>query len=113
MSKKDLLLLPTVLVQLTAYEDSPDPSTGGHNFDSVVGLAADLDPTSPQDVLLAIPAMHYMEYSPSKGTYTPRIYFTESQGGVIGSNAMQGHNVLFDWAKKFSTRRNPFVNSNS
>lgn len=100
MSKKDLLLLPTVLVQLTAYEDSPDPSTGGHNFDSVPGLAADLDRTSPQDVLLAIPAMHYMEYSPSKGTYTPRIYFTESQGGVIGSNAMQGHNVLFDWENK-------------
>eukprot|EP00986_Skeletonema_menzelii_P007799 scaffold3105_cov213-Skeletonema_menzelii.AAC.1 len=100
MSKKDLLLLPTVLVQLTAYEDSPDPSTGGHNFDSVIGLAADLDPTSPQDVLLAIPAMHYMEYSPSKGTYTPRIYFTENQGGVIGANAMQGHNVLFDWENK-------------
>jgi len=100
MSKKDLLLLPTVLIQLTAYEDSPDPTSGGRNFDSVIGLAADLDPTSPQDVLLAIPATHYMEYSPSKGTYTPRIYFTESQGGVIGSNAMQGHNVLFDWENK-------------
>lgn len=98
MSKKDLLLLPTVLVQLTAYEDSPDPSSG--HFDSVIGLAANLDPTSPQDVILAIPATHYMEYSPSKGTYTPRIYFTESQGGVIGSNAMQGHNVLFDWENK-------------
>jgi len=99
MSKKDLLLLPTVLVQLTAYEDSPDIANG-RNFDSVIGLAADLDPTSPQDVLLAIPATHYMEYSPSKGTYTPRIYFTETQGGVIGSNAMQGHNVLFDWENK-------------
>lgn len=99
MSKKDLLLLPTVLVQLTAYDDSPDP-TSGRTFDSVIGLAADLDPTSPQDVVLAIPATHYMEYSPSKGTYTPRIYFTESQGGVIGSNAMQGHNILFDWENK-------------
>ena len=99
MSKKDLLLLPTVLLQLTAYDDSPDPTTG-RNFDSVIGLVGNLDPTSPQDVLLAIPATHYMEYSPSKGTYTPRIYFTETQGAVIGSNAMQGHNVLFDWENK-------------
>ena len=26
-----------------------------------------------------------------------RLFFTESRGGVIGANAMQGHNVLFDW----------------
>jgi hypothetical protein len=65
MAKKDLLLLPTVLVQLSAYEDGPDPASARN---SVIGLAADLDPTSPQDVLVAIPATHYMEYSPSKGT---------------------------------------------
>jgi len=40
-----------------------------------------------------------MEYSPSKETYTPRIYFTETTGGVIGANAMQGHNVIFDWER--------------
>ena len=63
-------------------------------------MAGDIDPSAPLDVILAIPATHYMEYSPSKGTYTPRIYFTESKGGVIGANAMQGHNVLFDWENK-------------
>ena len=62
------------------------------------GLAGqDVDPSSLQDVLLAVPAPHYMEFSPSRGTYTPRIYFTESAGGVIGANAMRGHNVLLDW----------------
>jgi len=38
-----------------------------------------------------------MEYSPQTNLYTSRLYFTETSGGVIGANAMQGHNVLFDW----------------
>lgn len=38
-----------------------------------------------------------MEYSPHTDRYTSRMYFTEEAGGVIGANAMQGHNVLFDW----------------
>ena len=98
MNEKDLLLLPTVLVQFAAYDNSPHP----HNEQSekFPGLAGEVDPSSPQDIILAIPATHYMEYSPSKGTYTPRIYFTESRGGVLGANAMQGHNVLFDWENK-------------
>ncbi|KAL7549524.1 hypothetical protein ACHAWF_012786, partial [Thalassiosira exigua] len=95
MDEKDLLLLPTVLIQMAAYDDTPVRQIG-----KISGLAGDIDPTSPQDVVLAIPATHYMEFSPSKGTYTPRIYFTESRGGVIGANAMQGHNVLFDWEHK-------------
>jgi len=96
MEEKDLLLLPTVLIQLAAYDEVGSPLQGDlEKFPGLVGK--DVDPASPMDVLLAVPATHYMEYSPSKGTYTPRIYFTESAGGVIGANAMQGHNVLFDW----------------
>jgi hypothetical protein len=75
--------------------------------EKLAGLAEEgVDPDSPQDVIIAIPASHYMEYAAStggaggvgqgKGTYTPRIYFTEKQGSVIGANAMQTHNVLFD-----------------
>lgn len=97
MDEKDLLLLPTVLIQMAAYDAAPRPDL---DFHKLPGLVGDLDPTSSQDILLAIPATHYMEYSPSKGTYTPRIYFTETKGGVIGANAMQGHNVLFDWENK-------------
>lgn len=85
MAEKDLLLLPTVLVQMAAYEERLDDTT----TDRFPGLVGKADPSSPWDVLLAVPATHYMEYSPSKGTYTPRIYFTETSGGVIGANAMQ------------------------
>lgn len=60
-------------------------------------LAGNLDPSAPNDVLISIPPTSYMEYSPVAKLYTSRIYFTESQGGVLGANAMIGHNVLFDW----------------
>jgi len=62
-------------------------------------LAGKLDPSAPNDVLIAIPPSSYMEYSPVAKLYTSRIYFTESQGGVLGANAMIGHDVLFDWER--------------
>jgi hypothetical protein len=98
LSQNDLLMLPTVLIQLAAYDDEINPAA--NNMEMVVGLAGEIDPSSPQDIILAVPATHYMEYSPSKRTYTPRLYFSESKGGVIGSNAMQRHNVLFDWENR-------------
>ena len=98
IDKKDLLLLPTVLIQMQAYDEFS--SQQKDQIDKIHGLAGDIDPVSPQDIIVAVPATHYMEYSASKETYTPRIYFTETKGGVIGANAMQGHNVLFDWENK-------------
>lgn len=38
-----------------------------------------------------------MEYNAKTKKYTPRLYFTEGSGGVLGANFMQGHDVLFDW----------------
>ena len=55
-----------------------------------------ISPNSPQDVLLAIPPEHYMDRTPLTDLYTPRLTFSESSGGVLGANAMRGHNVLFD-----------------
>ncbi|KAL7537019.1 hypothetical protein ACHAXR_007540 [Thalassiosira sp. AJA248-18] len=100
MDQRSILLLPTVLIQMAAYDDGPSRPQQRDQIEKVSGLAGDIDPSSPRDVILAVPATHYMEFSPSKGTYTPRIYFTESKGGVVGANAMQGHNVLFDWENK-------------
>lgn len=66
-------------------------------METLVGFAGSLDPSAPDDVLIAIPATNYMEYSPSTNLFTSRLYFTETRGGVLGANAMQGHNVVFDW----------------
>ena len=88
----------------------------------VVGFVGSLDVNSPRDILLAIPSTHYMEYSPSKGVYTSRFYFTEvgkpssignffininyavenlfnnqGRGGVIGANSLQGKNIFAKW----------------
>jgi hypothetical protein len=87
--------LPTLLVQMEPFDSSSDAAVDPNK---VIGLAGTkLSPKSPHDILLAIPATHYLEYSEKNDKYTPRIYFTESSGGVIGANAMMGHNVLFDW----------------
>jgi hypothetical protein len=72
-----------------------DPSL--NDPDSIVGFVGKLDPSSPTDLLIAIPATNYMEFSPRTKQYSSRVYFTETSGGVLGSNTMQGHNVVFDW----------------
>jgi hypothetical protein len=95
LSDDQLRRLPTILIQMTAFDSRKDPSQGPAS--DTIGYAGNLDPTAPYDILLAIPATNYMEYSPTTGLYTSRLYFTETQGGVLGANAMQGHNVVFDW----------------
>lgn len=95
LSREQVMKLPTVLVQLTPRKQEYDNSS---DEDDKVGLAGSkLSPESPRDIIIAIPPTHYMEYSPSKGTYTPRIYLTESSGGTLGANAMMNHDILFDW----------------
>lgn len=95
MTEDDLEKLPTVLVQCHAYSGQKDPSIEDYN--NIPGYTGDLDPSAPEDLLIAIPATSYMDYSPSTKMYTSRLYFTETAGGVLGSNTMQGHNVVFDW----------------
>lgn len=97
LTHEELLNLPTVLVQMEAFEDE-DTVNLWEDPNDVVGLAGTIiSPDAPHDILLAIPATHYMEYSPQQDTYTSRIYFTESSGGLLGANAMMNHDVVFDW----------------
>jgi len=88
LSDEDIANLPTVLFQLRA-----EPTL---NEDSLPGLVGELDPLAPKDVIVAMPPTHYMEYSSKKKLYTSRLYFDESQGGVLGANFMMGHEILFD-----------------
>ncbi len=95
LTKEQLNMLPTILIQCQAFSAAKDPSI--ENYDGIPGYTGSLDPSSPNDLLLAIPATSYMDFSPITGRYMSRLYFTESAGSVLGSNAMQGHNVVFDW----------------
>jgi hypothetical protein len=95
LTPDELRSLPTILVQCHAYTRKADPSI--EDYGSIPGYAGGLDPRNPNDLLIAIPATSYMDYSAVTKMYTSRVYFTETAGGVLGSNAMQGHNVVFDW----------------
>lgn len=95
LTQNEIRNLPTILIQCHAYSSAPDPSID--DYDKIPGYTGQLDPTSPNDLLIAVPATNYMDYSPITKQYSSRLYFSETAGGVLGSNVMQGHNVLFDW----------------
>jgi hypothetical protein len=91
LSNEELMDMPTILFQLQGWEGE----TG--DIDPMAeGLAGTVDSLHPHDVIVAIPPSHYMEYSVKTKKYTPRFYFTESHGGVLGANFMMGHDIFFD-----------------
>ena len=99
LTQAQLRRLPTILIQMEAAPlSSYSPYGGQPEYPSVarLGEVGLLDPEYPRDVLLAFPATHYMEYSTTLRMYTSRLFFTETEGGVLGANAMQGHNIMFD-----------------
>jgi len=90
---RELETLPTILIQLEG--DLHLNKQLGDDPSKVLGLAGDLDAYHPYDIILAIPPSHYMEMG-SSGKYVPRFYDNDSGGGVLGADAMMGHDVLFD-----------------
>ena len=53
--------------------------------------------TSNYDIVVAIPAAHYLEFvSTDTRPYRARIQFEGENGSVIGANALQGHTVVFE-----------------
>jgi Xylanase inhibitor N-terminal len=90
--------MPTILFQLHGSIDANkvvqerDGSTGT----VVSGLAGDVDPNNPYDVILAIPPSHYFEYNDDIKKYESRFFVNDQSGGVLGANAMMGHDVYFD-----------------
>jgi len=93
LSPEELLALPTVLFQVEAHQSSIDEEL---DPETTPGLSGLVDAHNPHDILIAMPASHYMEWSEKSDMYTPRIYMSERSGGVLGANTMQGHDVHFD-----------------
>lgn len=105
---EELAQQPTILFQLSGATDLNQAVVDASASGKAIGLAGDLDPDYPLDVLLAIPPEHYYEYDPEEGGYVSRFYDSEGGGGVLGANAMMGHDVYFDvdnyrigWAESF------------
>jgi len=97
LTHDELLNLPTILFQLEAHAPSIDE---GLDPNTTVGLAGQVDSENPRDIILAMPATHYMEYSQKYEKYKCRIYLSESSGGVLGANSMMGHEMFFDVEKR-------------
>lgn len=105
LTKSQLLLLPTLLLQFRAHHnDGDDRNQRFHNAHlkprSTPNLAGfqDLDTALPYDVVVAFPATHYMEHNVNNDRYRPRISFDNADGTILGSNMMQGYDVTFDLA---------------
>jgi Xylanase inhibitor N-terminal len=98
MSPEEVALLPTILMQLSGDKEMNQQVAkqfGKGDPNQIPGLVGDLDPDHPYDVLLAMPASHYMECE--KGFCVNRFYATEGSGSVLGANAMMGHDILVRW----------------
>ncbi|VEU36151.1 unnamed protein product [Pseudo-nitzschia multistriata] len=98
LTGEELAALPTLLIQMAGDEALNRAVAEEHGGPAgVPGLAGDLDPEHPLDVIVAVPPSHYMEHL-STGRYQNRIYATEKypDGSVLGANTMMGHDILFD-----------------
>ena len=91
--------LPTIILVMEGINlNVGDEATGDPN--DIAGYAGDSGlSTDPKDVVLSIPASHYLEYDGDTGKYVPRFYTEEGSGSVLGANAMMGHDVYFDVAR--------------
>ncbi|KAL3810350.1 hypothetical protein ACHAXA_003079 [Cyclostephanos tholiformis] len=97
ISPEEIAALPTILMVMSGYDGDAVGDEPTDDPDDVAGYAGITDLSSnPRDVVLAIPASHYLEYDPDIGKYVPRFYTDEGSGSVIGANAMMGHDVFFD-----------------
>jgi len=94
LTEEELMGLPTIIFQMAGDVNANKALSDNPN--SIPGLVGDLDMSSPYDILVAMPASHYMEYDPDKQKYIPRFYTDEYGGSVLGANFMMGHDVLFD-----------------
>ena len=96
LTKEEIDAMPTILFQLYGNEVLNQAVIDGKNGQPVVGLAKEVDPDHPLDVIIAMPPSHYMEFDTDEDAYVARFYLDEGSGGVLGANAMMGHDVYFD-----------------
>ena len=102
MSEEERDSLPTILFQLVGDDDFNGAVVAARNVSmasDVIGLAGDLDPEHPLDVIVTMPASHYLELEPGGEESYVRTISTSTNsetGSVLGGNFMRGHDILFN-----------------
>merc|ERR1712194_370165 len=101
LTTEQLEALPTIILVMSGFDSETigDEPTGNPN--DIAGYVGDNDQIlgNPHDVVIAIPATHYMEFDPDTDKYVTRFYTEEASGSVLGANAMMGYDVYFDIAR--------------
>ena len=100
LPKESIEKLPSILVQLKGAEKVDESELKNEDGSLFVGLASDLDSENPNDVVMEIRPLHYFEFLRSREKWECRFHMTENSGGVLGANAMAGHDILFDTEKQ-------------
>lgn len=91
-SRQDLTIeqvwgMPTILIELEGAKGTDHDV----NPESVASL------TDDYNVLIAIPAIHYMEHMPLEDKpYRTRLNFDSKSGSIFGLNAMTGHTISYE-----------------
>mmetsp|Transcript_14880 Transcript_14880/g.21300 ORF Transcript_14880/g.21300 Transcript_14880/m.21300 type:complete len:589 (+) Transcript_14880:240-2006(+) len=84
--------LPTVIMQFRTSWSENDLV----DAEKTVGMVGKkLDPESPFDILLAVPAKNFFNKMPD-GKYKSRLSLRNNEGSVLGSNIFQGKYLNFD-----------------
>ena len=89
LTKKQRLSLPTIMFQLRA-------SKNGAN--DIIEMDRSNNSTHTTDVVVAMPASHYLDYDPIEDRYSCGIVIMngENDWSTLGANFMEGHDILFD-----------------
>lgn len=100
LTQKEIDALPTIVLVMSGMDGQPVGDEADGDPNDIANYAGNTDLSgNPRDVVIAIPAAHYMEFDPDTKKYVPRFYTEESSGSVLGANAMMGHDVYFDIAR--------------
>ena len=95
MTDKQVDTIPTILIQLEGIKDNVYDKNN-----PMPGLAGKVDSKNPNDILIAMPPAHYVEYDPNKEVYMGRFSVNERYGSVLGANFMRGK-VFLSWMLLF------------
>lgn len=85
LTEEQVEKIPTILIQL----EGSGEQTYNKN-DAIPGLAGSIDSKNPNDIIIAMPPAHYVEYDPKKDVYMGRFSVSEKYGSVLGANFMRG-----------------------
>jgi hypothetical protein len=100
LTDEQIQTMPDIVFTVTLLEDEDSLSDNKEEEEnsSTSGVASSSSPKKSKrkrTYELVMPVTSYADID-GKGRYVFRVYFTESSGGVLGSNFMNRFNIIFD-----------------